>query len=82
MSTTAIAGIDYSSSYAPVNKNSGIDSPFSDGGIIEQKEDKPVWGACEERDVMIDPETGEPVYRDVYEKEQREENFPTVCYLA
>lgn len=50
------------------------DSP-EDGGIGGNlgREDKPIIGACEERPTMIDPETGEIVYVDVY----RQEQFPT-----
>lgn len=45
------------------------------------KFDKPHPWACEERPTMIDPETGELVYVDVYEMEHQQDK-PWICYTA
>ncbi len=89
MLTTALTGVgtcDYAQKYEEPRVNGmiiGCDTEETGGiGGNLGGEDKPLWGACEERNVVFDPETREPVYEDVYEAEQREKNFPTVCYLA
>lgn len=45
------------------------------------KFDKPNPWVCEERPKMIDPETGEWVYVDVYNKEHQKDK-PWICYTA
>lgn len=54
------------------------DGPETGGisGTLE-KFDKPKLWVCEERPKMIDPETGEWVYVDVYQKDK-----PWICYTA
>lgn len=60
----------------------GCDLP-ENGGIGGNlgKHDKPIPGACEERTTIINPETGEREYLDVYLKEQRESQ-PYISYYA
>lgn len=87
MSTTALAG---TTSIVNPNPMRFPTSPWivaSDGpetgGISGTlgRHDKPIIGACEERPTMIDPETGELVYVDVYRKEHQQDR-PWICYMA
>ena len=77
MSTTALNGI---------NPNQRMQLNFNEvlGEILNpEKEDSSentsIPGACEERPVMVDPETGERVYVDVYRQEHMP---PYICYEA
>ena len=87
MSTTALAGTNSIVNPNPMKFPThpwiiASDDPRN-GGISGTlgKFDKPNPWACEERPKMIDPETGEWVYVDVYKKEHQQDN-PVICYMA
>ena len=79
MSTTALVGrtVEF-----PRNQIPPCDGT-EDGGYTGTLSnfDVPIWGACEERPTMTDPETGERVYIDVYDKEHTQDK-PWICYNA
>ncbi len=62
------------SSFAPQIKHEI--PPYSDGGIVAPPSNKPIPGACEERNKTFDFKTGEWRYTDQLPKDSN------VCWLA